>query len=180
MTSVAEANPMPLVVVVAEDEALIRMMAVDALTEAGFAVVEAGHAEDALAVLAAQSNDIHVLFTDIHMPGSMNGLELTHHVRDHWPWIALIVASGKARPLAAELPEGGACKVVGWSRQAANCVISSLPFHRRGTHSITPAPHNFACSRRSLPPSCRGGCQPKGRTGERGSRAGRQARREGR
>jgi len=42
---------------------------------------------------------------------------------------------------------GGACKVVGWSRQAANYVISSLPFHRRGTHSITPAPHNFACSR---------------------------------
>ncbi len=40
----------------------------------------------------------------------------------------------------------GACKVVGWSRQAANYVISSLPFHRRGTHSITPAPHNFACS----------------------------------
>ncbi len=40
----------------------------------------------------------------------------------------------------------GACKVVGWSRQAANCVISSLPFDGRGTHSITPAPHNFACS----------------------------------
>jgi len=37
---------------------------------------------------------------------------------------------------------------VGWSRQAANYVISSLPFHRRGTHSITPAPHNFACSLR--------------------------------
>ena len=43
--------------------------------------------------------------------------------------------------------EWGACKVVGWSRQAANYVISSLPFHGRGTHSITPAPHNFACSR---------------------------------
>lgn len=97
---------MPLVVVVAEDEALIRMMAVDALTKAGFDVVEAGHAEDALAVLAARSNGIHILFTDIHMPGSMNGLELGHHVRDHWPWIALIVTSGKARPLAAELPEG--------------------------------------------------------------------------
>ena len=40
----------------------------------------------------------------------------------------------------------GACKVVGWSRQAANYVISSLPFHGRGTHSITPALHNFACS----------------------------------
>ena len=40
----------------------------------------------------------------------------------------------------------GACKVVGWSRQASNYVISSLPFHGRGTHSITPAPHNFACS----------------------------------
>ncbi len=106
MTFPAEVNPPSLVVVVAEDEALIRMMAVDALTGAGFVVIEAGHAAGALAVLASQSNGVHVLFTDIHMPGPMNGLELAHHVHNRWPWIAVIMASGKARPLAAELPDG--------------------------------------------------------------------------
>lgn len=106
MTAIVEANCMPLVVVVAEDEALIRMMAVDALTEAGFTVVEAGHAADALAILATEPNSVHALFTDIHMPGAMDGLKLAHHVHDHWPWIALIVASGKARPSAIELPDG--------------------------------------------------------------------------
>lgn len=106
MTAVPEATPALLVVIVAEDEALIRMMAVDALTEAGFAVVEAEHAAGALAILAAQPNGVHALFTDIHMPGAMDGLELAHHVHDHWPWITLIVASGKARPLATEMPDG--------------------------------------------------------------------------
>jgi two-component system, response regulator PdtaR len=107
MISAVGAKPAPLVVVVvAEDETLIRMMAVDALTEAGFVVVEAGHSADALAILTARPNGIHALFTDIHMPGSMNGLALAHHVHDHWPWIALIVTSGQAQPLAAEMPEG--------------------------------------------------------------------------
>jgi CheY-like chemotaxis protein len=96
----------PKIVVVAEDETLIRMLAVDVLIDAGFAVIEAGHADDALAILNSQATDIHVLFTDIHMPGSMDGLELAHHTRRHWPWIALLVASGKGKPSFAELPPG--------------------------------------------------------------------------
>jgi len=96
----------PKTVVVAEDEALIRMLAVEVLTGAGFAVIEAGHAEEALAALQARFWAIHLLFTDIHMPGPMNGLELAHHVRGAWPHIALLIASGKDKPLPAKLPAG--------------------------------------------------------------------------
>ncbi len=94
------------VVLVAEDEVLIRMMAVDVLTDAGFVVIEAAHADDALSLLASQAHEVRALFTDIHMPGTMTGLELAHHVRGNWPWIALLVASGKARPHADAMPSG--------------------------------------------------------------------------
>ncbi len=94
------------VVLVAEDEPLIRSVAIEALTDAGFVVVEARHAEDALGILAAQNDGVHVLFTDVHMPGAMDGLELAHHTREHWPWIAVLVASGYARPKRDEIPAG--------------------------------------------------------------------------
>ncbi len=93
-------------IVVAEDEPLTRMVAVAALTEAGFAVIETEHADAALVTLQSQAADIHILFTDIHMPGSMSGLELAHHVSTHWPWIGLLIASGQAKPEISELPSG--------------------------------------------------------------------------
>ncbi len=93
-----------IVVLIAEDEPLIRMMAVDALSDAGFTVVEAEHADSALEILQAQADDVHVLFTDVHMPGTMDGLQLAHHAHGHWPWIAVLIASGQARPMAEELP----------------------------------------------------------------------------
>lgn len=92
------------VVLIAEDEPLIRMMAVDALSDAGFTVVEAEHADGALEILQAQADGVHVLFTDVHMPGTMDGLQLAHHAHGHWPWIAVLIASGQARPTAEELP----------------------------------------------------------------------------
>jgi CheY-like chemotaxis protein len=93
-------------VVVAEDETLIRMVAVEVLTEAGFTVIEAGHAAEALEILHSRPWAIHLLFTDIHMPGPMDGLELAHHVRRAWPHIALLIASGEDDPLPAKLPAG--------------------------------------------------------------------------
>jgi hypothetical protein len=69
-------------------------------------VLEAEHADAALLILNVQAADVHVLFTDIHMPGSMNGLALAHHAHRHFPWIALLVASGDARPGKKDLPEG--------------------------------------------------------------------------
>jgi CheY-like chemotaxis protein len=94
------------VILVAEDDVLVRLVAVDLLAEAGFSVLEAEHADAALLILNLQAADVHVLFTDIHMPGSMNGLALAQHAHRHFPWIALLVASGDARPGEKDLPEG--------------------------------------------------------------------------
>ena len=104
MTSASQVSPPTFVVVVVYDELLIRAVAVDALSGAGFVAIEARHAEEALAILEAQSAEVHVLFTDVHMPGEVNGLKLAHHTRHHWPWIALLVASGHARPEPHEIP----------------------------------------------------------------------------
>jgi two-component system, response regulator PdtaR len=87
--------PSHIVVVFAEDEVLIRMAVAEALRDEGFAVMEAGHAEDALSILQTHASDIHVLFTDIEMPGTMDGLTLAHHTAQSWPWIALLITSGR-------------------------------------------------------------------------------------
>jgi DNA-binding NtrC family response regulator len=93
------------IVVVVEDEENIRLFVCEALTDAGFDVVEAQHADEAVAVLHARAREIHAMFTDIHMPGSIDGLALAHLSRRTWPWIALLIASGHARPKADEMPE---------------------------------------------------------------------------
>jgi CheY-like chemotaxis protein len=97
---------MRVVVVVAEDEPLILMAVVDHLLEEGFHVLEARHADEALAILAADPAEVHALFTDVHMPGEMDGVALSHHVSAHWPWIGLLVTSGHLEPAAEDLPKG--------------------------------------------------------------------------
>ncbi len=94
------------IILVVEDEILIRIVAMEALTAAGFHVIEAEHADIALALLYVKALTIHLLFTDIHMPGTMNGLELAHHANIHWPWIGILVTSGHAKPHHSELPVG--------------------------------------------------------------------------
>jgi CheY-like chemotaxis protein len=93
-------------IIVAEDELLTRMMAADALTDAGFTVIEVGHADAALSILHARAPEVCALFTDVHMPGAMDGLSLARHAAGHWPWIRLLVASGKAQPGDGDLPDG--------------------------------------------------------------------------
>jgi CheY-like chemotaxis protein len=94
------------VVLVVEDEALLRSLACDFLQDAGCTVLEAGDASQALETLEAQADSVHVLFTDVHMPGDLDGVHLAHRARASWPWIHLIVASGQLMPRADELPEG--------------------------------------------------------------------------
>jgi CheY-like chemotaxis protein len=94
------------VVLVVEDEPLVRTGALEAITEAGFEVVEARNADEAIAILERRA-DIHVIFTDIQMPGSMDGLRLAHFVRHRWPPIKIIATSGHAHITADDLPEGG-------------------------------------------------------------------------
>jgi CheY-like chemotaxis protein len=93
-------------VLVVEDEVLIRTDIVAHLEAKGFAVVEAGNADDAIRVLEMRT-DIHLVFTDIDMPGSMDGLKLASYVRERWPPIKLIVASGHVALEEGMLPTGG-------------------------------------------------------------------------
>ena len=93
-------------VLVVEDEALLRLATVLDLRDAGFTVYEAANADEAIAVLETQSQ-IHILFTDVDMPGSMDGLKLSAAVHERWPPTCIIVTSGKALPGPADLPSGG-------------------------------------------------------------------------
>jgi two-component sensor histidine kinase len=83
-------------VLVVEDEMMLRMRAVDIVEDAGFNPVEAVNADDALAILESRS-DIELLFTDIQMPGSMDGLKLAHAVHERWPSIKIILVSGQLK-----------------------------------------------------------------------------------
>ena len=87
---------MPTVLVV-EDEVLIREVVKDELEDAGYTVVIAEHADAAIAILESRQ-DIHLVFTDIDMPGSMDGLKLAASVRDRWPPVHIIITTGKSRP----------------------------------------------------------------------------------
>lgn len=93
-------------VLVVEDEFLIRTDIAGRLRDRGFTVFEAGDADEAIQILEARA-DIHLVFTDIDMPGSMDGLKLAAHVRDRWPPIKLIVTSGHMAVEESRLPEGG-------------------------------------------------------------------------
>ena len=97
--------PFSALVLVVEDEPLVRLDAVDMLTGAGFRVVDATNADEAIAILERR-RDIRVVVTDIQMPGSMDGLKLAAMIRDRWPPIQLIVISGKVGVQAGQLPPG--------------------------------------------------------------------------
>jgi two-component sensor histidine kinase/ActR/RegA family two-component response regulator len=90
-------------VLIVEDEMVLRMRAVDIVEDAGFRPVEAVNADQAISILESRS-DISLLFTDIQMPGSMDGLKLAHAVHDRWPSIKIILVSGQVTPSDAEKP----------------------------------------------------------------------------
>lgn len=83
-------------VLVVEDEPLLRMMALDLVEDAGFEAIEARDADEAIAMLEARE-DITIVFTDVDIPGSMDGLKLAAAIRDRWPPIEIIITSGHVR-----------------------------------------------------------------------------------
>ncbi|MGI8841522.1 MAG: response regulator [Caulobacteraceae bacterium] len=93
-------------VLVVEDESLVRLDAAETLRDAGFTVLEAANAEQALAVVVVEP-DLDVLFTDIDMPGRMDGLELARLVCRLKPAVHLLLTSGTVRPSGGELPAAG-------------------------------------------------------------------------
>jgi CheY-like chemotaxis protein len=92
-------------ILVVEDEALLRMMAIDMFEDAGFTVFGAENGEDG-ARLLAENASIEGLFTDIEMPGPISGLDLARIAHDSYPHIGILVVSGRAMPLDGDLPPG--------------------------------------------------------------------------
>jgi DNA-binding NtrC family response regulator len=93
-------------ILVVEDEALIRLHAAIMLEDDGFDVVEAENADAALKLLETR-DDVRLLFTDIRMPGSCDGMDLARKVHARWPHILLVITSGHGRPTQAEIPDHG-------------------------------------------------------------------------
>ena len=91
-------------VLLVDDEPAVRLVACDSLEEAGFEVVQADSAGAALDVMHKRS-DVGVLFTDVNMPGDLDGLDLAELVHQRWPAIKLVVTSGRA--LARTVPDTG-------------------------------------------------------------------------
>ncbi|CAN7724046.1 response regulator [Bradyrhizobium sp. LjRoot220] len=94
---------LPHVVLVVEDEMMLRMRVIDMVEDAGYLSVEAVDADEAMAILQSRS-DIALMLTDVQMPGSMNGLQLAHAVHERWPPIKIILASGQLKLSRSEIP----------------------------------------------------------------------------
>jgi CheY-like chemotaxis protein len=92
------------VVLVVEDETIVRLMAASAAEEEGFEVIEAANADEAVRILESR-NDVRVVFTDIDMPGSMDGVKLAACIRNRWPPVEIILTSGHYGPNDVDIPE---------------------------------------------------------------------------
>ncbi|MDB5504185.1 MAG: Response regulator receiver protein [Tardiphaga sp.] len=92
------------IVLVVEDEPLLRLMAVDLVEDAGFQALCAANADEAVVMLEART-DIRMVFTDIDMPGSMDGMKLAAAIRGRWPPIEIIIVSGHRAVDQQDLPE---------------------------------------------------------------------------
>ena len=93
------------VVLIVEDSTLIRMGAVDLVCAAGYEALQASDADEAIRLLESRG-DIDLVFTDVQMPGTMDGIKLSHYIRNRWPPVKLIVASGAAIIEESSLPGG--------------------------------------------------------------------------
>lgn len=94
----------PPVVLIVEDEPLILRLAADLISEAGYANVSAKNADEAIAILE-QRDDIRVVFTDVNMPGSMDGLKLARAVRGRWPPVKIVITSAFSYAFMSKLPK---------------------------------------------------------------------------
>jgi CheY-like chemotaxis protein len=114
----------PLMLIV-DDEWLLRMDLAATAREAGFNTVEASSASQALNLLESR-DDIRVVFTDIRMPGPMDGLALAHVVRDRWPSTVIVICSGNSRPRQEELPSNAVFMSKPCSGPKLDKVISTI------------------------------------------------------
>ena len=129
----------PAVVLIVEDDYLVRLHAVFILEEAGFGVLEAASADEAIALLEVRE-DIRIVFTDINMPGSMDGLRLAHAIRNRWPPIELVVTSGQMQVRKEEMPERGLFLAKPYEpSKLVHMVRVAGGLERCGTQSVRPS-----------------------------------------
>lgn len=93
-------------ILVVEDDPLILMTAADALRAAGFHVIEAENADGAAAILRAAMVPVGAVFSDIEMPGALNGLGLASVISETWPEVPVVLTSGRVKPCPSTLPPG--------------------------------------------------------------------------
>ena len=111
----------PIRVLVVEDEILVGEWVAHELTEQGFAVQAVTNAHDAVGHLAAEAVD--VLFTDLNLPGDVDGAALARRARQLWPNLAVVYASASATALAPEarFPAPLSCRSPITRRWSADC-----------------------------------------------------------
>ena len=113
------------IVLVVEDEPIVRMGIVDSLEDEGYKVLEAGDAAEALRILESDA-DIRLIFTDIDMPGSMDGLQLAAIVSRRWPPIRIIITSGQRLVEITDIPSGSMFHAKPYSYQLINSAVARL------------------------------------------------------
>jgi CheY-like chemotaxis protein len=128
------------VVLIVEDEFLIRMDAIDMVRAAGFDVLEASNADEAIAILEDRL-DVTVVFTDIQMPGSMDGLKLAAAIRGRWPPIKIVATSGMAEVSREELPSGSRFIPKPYSPREVVAALRELTSHT-STEAAMPKPNS--------------------------------------
>ena len=102
MTQATENAPFALVV---DDDPLVRLIAMEILEEAGFQVLGAHHGDAAYAMMEERHSEVVLLFTDVQMPGTLDGFALARAVSASWPHVSIVVASGHAKPEPGQMPQ---------------------------------------------------------------------------
>ncbi len=128
-------------VLVVEDEMVLRMKAIDIVEDAGFTAIEAVNADEALAILESRS-DISLLFSDIQMPGSMDGLKLAHAVHDRWPAIKILLVSGQVKLADADKPADS--RFIGKPLEVKQMIAELQDMVGAGKLQILPLPRSAA------------------------------------
>jgi len=123
MAQFARLNPATILVV--ENEALVRLELTDRLARSGLIVLVASDADEAIDLLDVHP-EIEVLFTDVTMPGSMDGIRLAHHVRGRWPPVKIIVASGRIGSHLDDLPSGSLFLSKPYAPEALTVALAQL------------------------------------------------------
>lgn len=106
---------------VVDDDAIILMHACDILQDAGFRFYEASDGDAAVKLLNEHAQGVTLLFSDVEMPGSLDGFALARHVDQAWPHIEIVIASGNIDPADGDMP--------------AKATFISKPFNAEMVHS---------------------------------------------